>query len=448
MKRKWSFVFLSIIGFIIAIYGWRYYREIDILNKVPLSATEIVSIDFRQLEHHLLIDFIKNPFDYISDEPSREDKNKPLLKEVVVPRNLFFFTDTSTYKDIWLSNLIMLKNEANFLDYLINENFEKRKEIDDLRIYAKGNFFIAIKQEQLILAYQYGNRGSVANSVRSLFNEKTFLTRESKPVQSIIDSEADILYVGLERNFLAANFKQGIFKLEGEINSALFLTGKYPSYANHSIAYCSAKLDKKQSVFYKLLNNIDSKPFEEFTKLSLNKIIDQWDGSLNFQLTAIENKIDTIVTYDYDEDFNKIEKSSVQETVLPLLELSLGTEGDSLSNYLTSKNAVQVSGSDTLFTSLPLYQLYFQKATNHITISTNQRKHSTRGKNNKGKLDVYFNLEKYLLTPLEFHALPVEDSYMFLFKDVSIQLSAENDLSIKVQAKEKNRNFFSQLFRH
>jgi len=444
MKKRLAFFFLGILILFSVIYLFRYKRALVFEGMVPNSATEIIHVNLRQIEHHVLTDAIKNPLKYIDFKFSEEKKGSLILKKTIsIPRNIFFYTNDRKFKDIWISSFIKVKKKKELSDYLIRDGFVKSND-EGIMLFRKLNLVLAIKGKRLVVAFKTDNHAAISSVVNEIFEEESFLSETSDVLNAIMTAKNDISYATLANDFVEANFKNGLLEVLGTFSSDLFFASKQGDFSKNSQGYISAKINKQHKLFQRLITEGNSRKFNDFTKLSIDSIMSKWNGSFAFNLKSINSEIDTIVTYDYDDDFNKIEKVAVQELTVPAIDFSLNADTN-LFGYLLKENAIQIIDSDTLFTSIPLYKLYANSTTTTLNISSQKYFSGFLVKENKMKLNAHFNIEKYMQKPLEFSFLPTKNKYLQLIKDTSIMYATDDKLSVKVVLKNSERNFIGQF---
>ncbi len=445
MKKKLGYLFLTITIVVLMLYVFRYKRPLVIENRIPISATEIVHIDLRQIEHHLLVDAVKNPFKYISFE-SKKEKNTPSFnKTIEIPRNLFFFTNKSNFKAAWFSNTIKITDSTEFKKFLLQKGFEKSTD-KKLELFSKGKVVIAVSGEDVLMVYKEQQDISVNTVIQSIFKETNFCKKDHDLLKLISNSKSDISYTNLDSDFFEGDFKKGFFEIRGNVHSNLFITDTYSEYSKNSVGFLATKINRYHKLFKSLLSDKNKRKFNQFTKLSVDSIVNNWNGSLVLGLKAVNTKIDTIVTYEYDDDFNKIEKKSIQELKIPDATIALGSDA-SLYEYFYTHKAVQILEKDTLFVSIPLYKMYAQRQENSLNIFTLKHFDNSLLKEKKYKLNAYLDIKKYLENPLEFSLIPVKNDYFKQLDKASVNLTTHDELLIQVSLKENNRNFLGQLIK-
>ena len=445
MKKKLIYFFIGLCILFAVVYFLRYKQALIFNNKVPINATQVANIDLRQIEHHIFFDFLANPMSYIDLKSSKKEKDSlSFLDAIAIPKNLIFYTNEANLNGSWFSSVIRIKDSKELIEFLNREQF-KKSNVETLTIYRRNNIALAIDNKQLVIAFNFTKKERLPD-FQTVFNTTDFLPETAKLLEPIINSKSDISYASLTEDFIEVNFKDGLFEVMGIYKSDFFIAEKHQQFSDTSIGLITAKINKNHKLFNSLLADKNIPKFKKATKLSLDSISKKWNGNIDFHLRSINTKKDTIVTYDYDDDFNKIEKVTTQNTVVPDFEFVLESEKDrTLYNYFLEKNAIQFVENDTLFTSIPFYKLYARFKDSQVYILTDNDLNSKNNIENLHKIDAYFNIEQYVQNQLEIINIPLNNKYVKLFKDASIHLSDTDKLSIEVHFKNDKRNIIGQL---
>ncbi len=452
MRKRLVYILLGITAILLATYFIRYKQASNFTDRIPATATAVININTRQLEHHLLIDLLTHPSSYIDfipsiAEDSVEEESFSLTKGISIPKNILLYTENDALEDTWLTSVFEIDDVEELSAYLLSEKFIKQQH-GAIDVFKKGNISFAIKSKKLIISLNYKSEKDMLGKLEAIFNETNFLLTTAPLLKTIVNSKSDICFASTEKNFLEANFKKGKLEVLGMLNSYsdLFTANSQPKFPENSIAYISGKFNKKNSYFQKLLGSDNQRKFEEFTHLSIDSIISKWDGNFSVNLKSINHKIDSIITYDYDDDFNKVEVISTQQIIVPDVNISLGKMPDnSLFHYFEQKNAIKIIATDSIFAAIPLYGFLASdkdKILEIYTIATSEYQ-----KRQSSKLSGHFNLASYLQNPLDMSLLSVDSTYKNFINDISVALSNENEFHLEINAIDSERSFLGQLIK-
>lgn len=446
MRKKWLYFFIVFVTLVVVLYLWRYKQSQVFENRVPANATKVININLRQIENHLLFDFLANPITYLKPHKRKDSIKKPrlsLTKGISIPRNILFYSNADELKNNWFSSIVAINDKEDFFSFVLKEKFVKSIENETV-FFTKDNFVLGVKDEQLIIGLKIDKKLNINQLLTSLFDVKDFLSEDTTVFKQLINSSSDIYYSS-SNDFLQVNFNKGIFELQGNLNSDLFVVATNSVSDKSGVIALTVKINKNNKVFNQFLEDKKDK-FNEITHLSLDSIVHKWNGKFNMNITSIEQRTDTIISYEYDDDFNKVEIKSTQEKKTPTLVLVLGQEKtSSLSDYFYGKNAIQVVDSDTIFTTIPVFKVLASNVEGDFKLRVNKYTNTVSPKTIPSKLSFYFNAEKYMKNPLDIPLNRDQEKLLKLVKTTNIEWTEKNIFSLKIALKNTNRNFMGQL---
>ena len=449
-RKKWLYFFIVFVLIVAVLYVWRYNQSQVFKNRVPATATKVINVNLRQIENHLLFDFLTNPITYLKPRKKKDSIKKTrisLIKAVSIPKNVLFYTNSNDLRNIWFSSIFEVNDVAELSDYFLKENF-KESEIDDVFFFTKANFVLAIKNKKLIIALKANKKADVNLLLISLFDNNNFMVEDAEQLKPLLNNKNDISFSFID-DILEANFKDGVFKLQGTLSSDLFIANANHPLEGNEVVAISGKVNMKNTVFKNFLTDKKDK-FNKVTHLSLDSIVDKWNGKFNLIISSIEQKTDTIVSYEYDDDFNKVEIKTTQERKIPTLNLNLGqADTSSLSDYFYSKNAIQVIENDTIFTTIPIFKFLATDIKDCLELSVNQKENQskTSSSTSKSKLNFYFNSEKYLDKALDIPLSKNQEKFLKMVKTMNLEWTEDNQFTFKINLKDSRRNFLGQLIK-
>jgi len=450
MKKKILYTLIGLAVLLLTVYLLRYNQSQVFEHRVPKSATKVVNVHLRQIENNLLFDFLAHPIIYLKSKPRKDSlkrKKFPFTNGVEIPENILFFSNATSLDNHWFSNVFNVKDQENLTSYFLQEKFVKSN-IEGMEFYSKDNWVIALRENKLIQVIKRNHTADISKIVVSVFNEKAFLPQTSELLKPIILNESDISFSSKEHDFLEANFKEGVFEITGNFDSDFFIADTYHDIKGNPISFLTAKVNKHNLLFENFISSTTDK-FNGLTHLSLDSIVNKWNGKFYLKIDAIENKIDSIITYDYDDDFNKVEKIAIEKKNIPNLNIKIGQEKPSnLWMYFWSKNAIQFHKGDTVFTTIPIYQFMATDANENLELSVNSSIDQIHSKEISSKLNFYVDVEKYLQKPLDIPLKPNQIKVLDLIGKFSIHWSENNEFLLNIELKNKDRNFLGQLIKH
>ncbi|WP_117879550.1 hypothetical protein [Aureibaculum luteum] len=448
MRKKGLYFFIVFVIVLVVLYVWRYKQAQIFENRVPANATNVVNVNLRQIENHLLFDFLTHPITYLKSRKKKDSIKIPrtsLTKGVSIPRNVLFYTNPTDLNNNWFSSIVAINDTDELFKFLLKEGF-KRSENEGIIFFSKDNFVLSIKGERLIIALKTNRKVPINATILALFSEEDYLTKDAEILKPIVNSSNDICF-SLGEDELNANFKDGLFELEGSLKSDLFLANENPITDTDEVISMSGKVNRENALFEQFLTDKRDK-FNAFTHLSLDSIVNKWNGKFDMNITSIEQKTDTIVSYEYDDDFNKVEIKSTQEKSIPKLYLGLGQEStSSLSDYFYSKNAIQIIENDTVFTTIPIFKFLVTNANDNFELRVNKRGNTSNEATKASKLNLYIDVEKYVQNSLDIPLNNDQEKLLKLVKTTNLVWEEDNRFSLNINLKDSSRNFLGQLIK-
>jgi len=448
MRKKWLYFFIVLIFIVVALYVWRYKQSQVFENRVPAHATKLVNVNLRQIENHLLFDFLSHPITYLRARKRKDSLKKPktsLTKGLSIPRNILFYTNSKELKNNWFSSPVAVNDKEKLSRFLLKEKFLQSAENNTV-FYTKANLVLALKNEQLILALKTNIKVNIFPLLSSLFDIKDYLSIDNNNLKPLINSNSDVSFSSGKDSF-EANFKKGFFELQGVLNSDLFISNTNQIPNKNSVFVMSGKVNNDNTYFNKFLAEKKDK-FNEITHLSLDSVFNKWSGEFNIDLASIEQKTDTIVSYEYDDDFNKVEIKTTQKKAIPTLVSAFGQVDDSsLSDYFYRKNTIQIIENDTIFTAIPVYKFLATVTHKDFELYINKKRNPLVSKFADSKLKIFFNTEKYLENPLDIPLKADHEKLLKLIKTTNLVWASNNQFSLKINLKDSGRNFLGQFIK-
>ena len=319
-----------------------------------------------------------NPYEFIKEFKSKKEdsiKYFYLYKDINLPKNIIFYTKDSLFKT-WVSSKIELNNLKNITDLLTSNNFELTN-INKLNIYHKNKFYVILQDTNMYLCIT----NNISDAINTYLKETDFISEESAMYKQLNNSTSDISFATFKKNTIDISFENGKIEILGNLHSNLLK--ETSTIKNDSlIVNISVSFNKNSKTFKKLISYINHEKFRKLTKINLDTLVDKWTGNLHFTLNNFKTKIDTIITYTYDDDFNKIENIDTKKNITPRFNLNLGMQSN-ISSYLEKSGALKVIQNDSIFVSLPILKTYISTTVNSFSFLTNNKKLKFSKQHNK-----------------------------------------------------------------
>ncbi|MEE4000226.1 hypothetical protein V1T75_07740 [Tenacibaculum sp. FZY0031] len=440
MIKRIAYILIIVCCIIVTVGFFRYNPTVIYAKKVPASAETVVYVNLREIEYNILLSFLKHPFsqlDFKKSSNTKEKKKITLLDEVEVPTNLFLYTNTRVFKDFFVSSPIFVKK--NFINALKEEKFIAHN-VSKTTVYSKGMISCVVKDNLLQVLFKKHKKAQISPELLSKLNQENYFSENDLIFKQIKNSKQPVVISTLKGDFFEFVVDKGSLRIQGELREEnnLFKPFKATSVAG-SILSVSGKLNT-ELIADGLSENLKKK-FKKLTTLSLDSVTNKWNGVIEGNLTSFIEKSDTIVTYGYDDDFNKIEKKEIQNTITP--EITLELQGSQLCDYLKEKEVIKSVKNEELLTLMPLFTTYSFCKEDGLKFTAKKNQKLTKDIDGNKKFYFLFNVVNYQEKDRGIYSF--KNKYLDKVKTIQLSVTNNNQLDATVELQNTSKNVFLQM---
>ncbi|SEB98109.1 hypothetical protein SAMN04489761_2156 [Tenacibaculum sp. MAR_2009_124] len=352
MIKKITYSLFVIIIIVFTVGYFRYNPTVNISNTIPKAAKKVVRMNLRELEYTLLMEYVFNPSLIFQkgEGGKKKEKKISLFKQIEIPPNLFFYSFSNQLNDAWYSSEIVI-NDKKKLEAFFKEQSIQKTTYNNILTYRVGRLIYTVYKDKLVLILT--EQSDVSEVLKRLLSQQEYLGEKDLLLESIQSNEVLISGGTVEGDFIKL-LKDG---------TSLNLTGKWSKFesllypervkaSENTIVGLYGKINAKEVA--KLISDEQKKKLKKITTIELDSITEFWNGELKTQVLEIKSQYDTIVSYDYDDDFNKVEKKEVQEKKVPISKAYLG--GVELYSYLKRKSFIKSIEATEVLTLNPFFE--------------------------------------------------------------------------------------------
>ena len=426
-----------------------------VVHKNP---TSVLKIGIQDIKETIALDALSAPAYYIKNSKTSsgaKDKDKEEKQETgveLMPHNLLAFTMLECKSTLF--TVFKIKNKDSFEAYL-KQDFDKKlhfKATDAAKEYEtaslkKGNLHIAWNTKNLVLAI---TTNPDTKDIKKVFKDvlvdnKLISSTNHLLLEAIKKTKGHLVYAD-SLGATAIDFVDGAVVVNGKHDkSKKFLQEIIvPKVPNSSLSL-HYKMDLEDDIEEKrLIGQLSSFSFFKKNNLSIDSLVQPLNGTLNFSIAGTTAQRDTIITYGYDDNFEKVAQKSVQEKRVPLINFNLGKKDTSkLKDYFYNTGTLD---SNSVLKAFPLYQFTVKETPRSINFSTSKNQLVSTEK----KSSYLFQVKADFKELQETLDLANTRKVFELLKQVNLYAWQEKDNSISIEgkltAKEDHINILAQLF--
>jgi hypothetical protein len=382
-KKKWALLVLCVLlvfGYIKLFY--KTYSE----TAVAKSADCIITLDVKRITNTIIWNFITTPSQWKTPSISKSGKGEVSWKDMVeVPDYVFAFHIKNQPANAWYT-VLQVKNENDFAKGLTRYHFEKRN--TDEYVSKETGVHILKKDKKILVVNAAVEDNYTLQVADELFNKKSYASKET--LAKVIAAKSHLAIHIAPNNFLqqdgmvTANFdKQKI-----EISSTLMPHTKY-GFAENDFSYSESSLfslgfTQPSPAVYALLNDSSKNNISKVLSINIDSLFLQSNKYYSLNVAAIQHRVDSAITYEYDDNFNKVEKAVVNNVEEPAFNFTIA--GDCVANiynHCLQNGKIEQTVTGNLFTPMPFVKSYCNiKSEKELSITAANYQPLTPNKNN------------------------------------------------------------------
>lgn len=427
---------------LISVYGYLQFREYrSYQNRIHKDAGLVFKINLDGIFQTMSADFLSNPGYYLSE--GKKEGNSP--RGISLPANIFVYTLRSKSTGTYFCTLPVADSAAlrPYLKRIFKIKSYQRAETGIIKgTSADQKLTVVYDAKNLAMAYSF-KKEAVTEVLNDLLEQKNMMDAAAPEMTALKKAKGHLSW-NFNTYSGSLNFKDGQALVDCTFPiSDLGIpeqTGYRNSFAKDVALKVWLNADLKAFLAHKEFN------FKTFN-LQSDSLLKSYAGYVALELGKNIIQQESVVTYEYNDDFEKVAKTTLKATAVPHLKLSFsGNPGQTL-QYLKAKNVINSTGqlSKEFF---PLYQVFSSRQDGGWQLST---KEGDGFQTDLVKSPYFFFAEADLNRIKAQKQFPLLNSYFGPFthlKLTAIKVDAQKGrLQGRIDFKRKNVNSFSQLIR-
>ena len=423
-KKKWALLIISCLV-IIACFKL-YYKRLQ-KNVVAASADYIAVLDVKKIINTIIWQTITTPSRWkASNVFSKDDSTAVDWKDMVeIPDYIQIFHSKNQPIHIWYT-VLTIKDATDFTTGLKVYDFIKINETEfENKVLG---LHISVIDKNILLSNAVEDNGMYNTAIKNeLFTQKKYAATQF--IDAIVATKSHIALGITANSFLqntsicTANFTNEQIEIKGN-----FLPKAKYTFTNQLFNFCDTSLCTvgfTQNAINTLTNINDS------TKISISKALNINTDSFFLQsneqymanITGFLPRVDSAITYTYDDDFNAKEKVVVNTITEPAYQFTAsGNEANNMFTYLQKSRKVEPTILGNLFTAIPFVKSYCS-VLNNTQLQITANNYTTTVANKK--------VEAIAFVQLLVDKIPVS-LIKYLPTDISASLTNIKSVQIKI----------------
>ncbi len=454
--KKLLKIILSLSAVLVFIYfAYTHYQKKAVLkNVIHTDAESFVKIGLHDLQKTLFFDALVSPRYYwknakISKDKKEKDSLDAMDKGInLMPYSLVLYTVKNVKNTLFTTFKI---DDPALFEIFSKQYFKELNTSINNANYQhatneKAKLIFAWNDKHLVVALSPKGSFEACKEVfdEILLQNKVIKDDDQAIIKQLSATNDHITFIHGDSK-VTLNFNDGQAILEG-----LLYTDAPKTFANqisyNTIPDASFQLyfdanfaqEKNREWVISALEDIS---FFDKNNLDITTLVAKSKGNLSISIKGTTQQTDTIITYEYDDNFEKVETKATQEKRVPVICIDMGAEAG-LNTYLKEQGALEKG----ILKAIPYYTFYADKDSANTAFSTLKGEQLSQKKTGS----YLFNLETNFAALQKDLQIPKADKLVELLRSLRItaQQTIGNKVVVKgrIEATQSNINIISQLF--
>ncbi|MCZ4223592.1 hypothetical protein [Pedobacter rhodius] len=358
-------ILLSLLIFFAGTFKYRQYRANQV--SIPKNTNSIIKVGIDDIYKSLVGNMISNPGFYFKSDLKKDAKSKfdGLEHGLKIPASIYLYTIQNQPKTALFSRLEIknLNTFENFLRNVLQFKIEKKSEGLNCAKSKPGN--IAIYYNSKHAAFVVSNESADFELILTdILNQKNFIELNKSNFNAVKKS-TDHLAMSDGEHFAVLNFDNGKINFNDEFFSKIIIPAEKPLYR---------QISNQSAISFWLNADFRAMPKRtlKLKNLSLERdsLIRYYKGYADFEWINTVQQTDSVITYDYNDDFEKVEKVALQKREIPNIVVNVSADARGLKNYLNRKNIINLDSNVINKSVFPLYNVFVGGDDKQLILST------------------------------------------------------------------------------
>lgn len=332
MNKK-KLIVLVVVLFAAVIY-FVFYHKKNTLTMVAANADVIILVDAKKLTRQYVYSLATHPSQWFGSKNKDENSISILKSGVKIPDFFQVFHLKNSKISDWYS-VFEFKDKQKFIAFLKQQKFTDQGN----NIFRKDQIYIKMSDKNCIVGTSDQGFESIGH-------------------QMLSSSKNNVLDAG---KFINRGVGGILFTSDHNIpNLSIEINEDHIEIKNHSNSYDPAPIiSKLQQTKSFLETELNAANLNNFSSL-FDKAFAESSQISHLKATAnLEQVNDTIITYGYDDNFNEVEKESIQKIIQPNYVIDLqSSDPEKTESYFQNKKWINAQKQ---FTAIPFQPNVIEK---------------------------------------------------------------------------------------
>lgn len=416
---------LLLLIFFVGLFKYRQYYANQI--SVPKEATAIIKISIDEIYKSFAMNMLLNARYYLKSDTTRKPdiKTGNFKHGLKIPASIYFYT-IKDQPEMALFSRFEIKQFNDFETFVKNKlGFKILKKQNGITFAGLRNVIICYDSSNVAVVFS-GEARNFDSALMKVLKENNFQKIGNSKFKSIKESTHHIAYFNA-KNSVTTDFNNGEINIDADFANHFLIPAAKPFHRKFSrestaSAWLNADFVKSSNKKIRLKNSI----------LERDSLLKYYKGYLDFEWTNTTTQTDSIITYEYNDDFEKTEKVALQKRSVPNLILNIKADKNLLIKYLDEKQVVNLDSGTISKTVFPLYKVFVGGDQNQLQLTTQK---NNKTENIKVPANEFFSLNVDFVKLNASMNIPGLTQRLKLFKHLEVKGTSMTTEQIQLHGK-------------
>jgi hypothetical protein len=370
-KRNWLLLILLIA--VSAVVYLLFYSTYN-YQAVPAGADQIVVLNKRKIARTAIFQWITTPDAWSTKNwfSKNSSQKTSLMDELSIPDYPILFHQQQQPENLFHILMPLANNTQKLQDYLKQDGFHLLKTMGTIYQYfsqTNGLYITVNNQEALVSKGRIDDSIFVSQTAMQLFVQHKFVDNgtQDKWLRTAKHGTVVLNLPGFSECMLGIELNKSTISIVG--NWKLKAAVRFPEtdFGTEKEAILQVGITKPGQEILQQLSGFSAHWLDKLLQLPLAETV-PGTCSISANWYGMATKIDSAISYRYDDNFNQVADTVINKIEEPILQLSV--QADSVYrvfDYWQQKQILEPDNNKWLYTATPLVKCYAAK-TNSGTI--------------------------------------------------------------------------------
>lgn len=362
MKRKqWLLLVMCIL--LLAGYFKFFYKTWS-NHTVSHNADCVVALDVKRITNTMIWDFITSPSRWKSISFFSSKKELSWEDMIELPDYVFLFHNKGEPMNIWYT-VLQIKDEDDFQNGLKQFHFEKRG-VSEYYNNQAGIEMVRNGKQLLVSNAAVSNQIFLQQTAAAIFSKQFIEKDKLLPLVNKKSHAALQVFSPSFNQYIKAaqiNFDKNGLTADADFDlpdTVSWPPGKF-NYSDTSM--CVIGCTQPQPGMQMLLDSNVRAAVSKAVNFNIDSFFVNTNSSYQLDIEGIHTRIDSAVSYTYDDNFNPVEKKVMNSIEEPAYCFSMiGRSPGNVYRYLYASGKIEPTPEGDLFTPVPFVKSYCRSA--------------------------------------------------------------------------------------